>query len=176
MNQNHDRFTAFYQENKNKLFNYLMYRLNFDKGLAEDLLMDIVLKAYENFDKFNPEKGSFRSWFFTIAHNHLVNYWRSHKKVKTDSLEHLKEQGYSPSVDAVVDQTDKQIKKQQIQRILLLVTESERELILLKYIQDFTDKEIAQILCKNEGAVRTSLSRAMEHFRTLYQKIYPHSI
>ena len=172
-NADHDRFVAYYHDHKDKLFTYLMYRLNFDRMLAEDLLMDIVLKAYENFSKFDPEKGSFKTWIFTLAHNHLVNFWRDNKKKKTVSLENLEEEGAFVAVTEVDDPVSQEIESKQIQHILSLMKDEEQEIIALRYLEELSYKEIAQITGKNEGAIRTSLSRALDHFSDLYQKFYP---
>ncbi len=171
MPSKHDQFIAHYNKNKDKLFNYLMARLNFDRQQAEDLLMDVVLKAYENFHTFNPEKGKFRTWIFTLTHNHLVNFWRSNKK--TASLEQLMEGGIHPAVNESDQQIGQMIDSQKIHHILSLMKDGEKEIITLRYLQELNYGEIAQITGKKEGAIRTGLSRALGRFAELYHKIYP---
>ena len=172
-NIDHDRFIAYYNDHKDKIFTYLMYRLNFDQALAEDLLMDIVLRAYENFNKFDPEKGSFKTWIFTLAHNHLLNFWRDNQKKKTVSLENLEEEGVFTAVTEADNPVSQDIENKKIQHILSLMKEDEREIIILRYLEELNYGEIAQITGKNEGAIRTSLSRALDRFSDLYKKIYP---
>lgn len=167
----HDRFIEHYHEHKDKLFNYLMARLNFDRQQAEDLLMDVVLKAYEKFHTFNPEKGVFKTWIFTLTHNHLVNFWRSNKK--SVSLDELNEKGVHPATIKSGQQIGQQIESEKIHHILSLMKDSEREIITLRYLQELDYTEIAQITSKKEGAIRTGLSRALGHFTELYHKIYP---
>ncbi len=167
MNKTHDSFINHYQNNKDKLFNYLMYRLNFDKELAEDILMDIVLKAYENYKQFNSGKGSFKNWIFTIAHNHLVNHWRDNK----NNLP-LKENINDSASENINGKIDKKMELEKVKKILSLMDKKESEIIVLKYINEFTTKEIAETLKKKENAVRTGLSRAIKQFKSLYNKIY----
>ncbi len=167
----HERFIGFYHENKDRLFNYLMVRLNYDRQLAEDLLMDIVLKAYEKFHTFDPKKGAFRTWIFTLAHNHLVNHWRGNKKPV--SLDKLDEKGVYPATAESGQQAGRQIETQKIRHILSLMQEGEKEIIILRYLQELDYSEIARITGKKQGAVRTSLSRALSHFAKLYHKVYP---
>lgn len=172
MKNDHDLFIEFYEKYKNKLLNYLMYRLNFNKELSEDLLMDIVLKAYEKFNSFNQEKGSFKNWIFTIAHNHLLNHWRDQNKKKTIDIEsvHLNEKLAVQS--GVEEKVDKSIEMDQIQEVLAKMNQKTSELLILKYINDFNNKEIAKVLKKREGAVRTGLTRAVKQFEELYKKLY----
>lgn len=166
----HDRFMAHYQEHKDKVFNYLMVRLSYNRPLAEDLFMDIVLKAYQHFDKFDPEKGSFKTWLFALAHNHLINYWRDSKK--TVSLEALEDDGFVPATVEPDHQAANMIESEKIQKVMIYLKPSDREIISLRYLQDLSSKEIANILGKKDGAVRTSLSRALDRFSDIYQKVY----
>jgi len=171
--EKHEQFVEHYHELKDKIFNYLMYRVQFDRELAEDLLMDVFMKGYENYDKFNPEKGKFKSWIFTIAHNHLVDCWRKLRKQMV-STEAMAEKGIELAVDSDLDKkVDQDIEKQKVQKVLLLMSEQESELIALKYIHDFNNEEIVHLLGRREGAVRTALHRSLNRFRSLYQKLYP---
>lgn len=172
MSSKHDHFIGQYQEHKDKLFNYLVIRLNFDRALAEDLLMDVVLKAYEKFHLFKEEKGSFKTWIFTLTHNHLVNYWRDNQKKATSSLEGLEEAGVNVAITEPDNSASRGIENQKIQHILSLMKDSERELITLRYLQELEYDEISEIINKKEGTIRTALSRAMTRFEALYKKVY----
>ncbi|MBU1446329.1 sigma-70 family RNA polymerase sigma factor [Patescibacteria group bacterium] len=172
MKNNRDVFIDFYNQYKNKILTYLMYRLNFDRDLSEDLLMDIVLKAYEKFDTFNPKNGSFKNWVFRIAHNHLLNYWRDNKNRKTLSIDDLHD-SEELSVDTKSeDVLEKRINMENMQKCFSIMSGTDAEILSLKYIHDFDNKEIAKILKKREGAVRTGLSRAVKNFKELYNKSY----
>jgi RNA polymerase sigma-70 factor (ECF subfamily) len=172
MENDHDLFIEFYEKYKNKLFNYLMYRLNFNKELSEDLLMDIILKAYEKFSSYNQEKGSFKNWIFTIAHNHLLNHWRDQNKKKTIDIEAVQFNEKLTVEGKITENVDKRIEMDYIQKIFAMMSKKNSELLILKYINDFNNKEIAKILKKREGAVRTSLTRAVSQFKELYNKLY----
>lgn len=164
-NKDHELFIANYQDNKDKVFTYLMYRLNFDRETCEDLLMDIVLKAYENFHQFNPKKGSFKNWIFGIAHNHLVNHWRDRKE----------ELPIENAEDVAYEQPSEELPSPAIHKIMSLLSETEREIIALRYLNDLSYEEIAEITGKSQGSARTSLSRALDQFKTFYNKIYGES-
>lgn len=172
MSSKHDHFIGLYQEHKDKLFNYLMVRLSFNKLLAEDLLMDVTLKAYENFHKFDPDKGSFKTWIFTLAHNHLVNYWRDNQKKATTSLEDMEEAGITIAITEPENNAASSIENQKIKQVLALMKDSEREIITLRYLEDMEYDEIARVINKKEGAIRTALSRALNRFEALYKKVY----
>ncbi len=173
MSEANDRFLGHYQENKDKVFNYLMYRLNFDRALAEDLFMDVVLKAYSHFGDFDPAKASFKTWIFTLAHNHLVNYWRDRQKTESESLDRLEEEGITVAITEMAEDVSAHIDGKNIRKVLSLMADSEREVVTLRYLEDLEYAEISEITGKKEGAIRTSLSRALDHFSALYRKLYP---
>ncbi len=167
----HKQFTDHYNDTKDQVFNYFMVRLNFNRAVAEDLLMDVVVKAYENFHKFDEKRASFKTWIFTLAHNHLVNYWRDSKK--TASLDAMEEGGFSPATVEIDDETEQNLENEKIQKVLSKMKEGEKEIVTLRYIQDLEYSEIAKVLGKKPGAIRTKLSRALKRFEEIYKKLYP---
>lgn len=168
----HKQFIAQYHEVKDKVFTYLMYRVNFNRETAEDLLMDIILKAYENLDKFDPEKGSFKGWVFAIAHNELVNYWRGNEvRPPTEDLSKYENHTYSKYMADT--ETSQNMETKKIWQILEFMSASDKEIILLRFMDELNYEEISNVTGKDQGAVRTQLSRALEKFRNLYQKFYP---
>jgi RNA polymerase sigma-70 factor (ECF subfamily) len=173
MTETNDRFVAHYQEVKDKVFNYLMYRLNFDRALAEDLFMDVVVKAYSHFADFDPAKASFKTWIFTLAHNHLVNHWRDSQKKEAVSLDQLEEEGVTVAITEMAEDASNQIDGKNIRKVLSLMADSEREVVTLRYLEDLEYSEISLITGKREGAIRTGLSRALDRFSVLYKKLYP---
>ena len=171
-NYGHGEFLEFYEEIKQQLFTFLNYRLNFNRVIAEDLMMDVVVKAYENFEKYNPDKGSFKNWIFTIANNHLKNHWRSLKKEML-SLDALEEKGIFSSVEADLKKAHNEMDHSKVYLVLEGLSDNEREIIIMHYINDLSYVEIAEITKKREGAIRTQLSRALKRFKKKYEILYP---
>lgn len=176
MNDNSDtgdraQFEQYYHKYKDKIFTYLMYRVNLDRDVAEDLLMEVFLKAYERFNQYEEEKGAFKSWIFAVAHNHLLNFYRDRKVV--DSLEVLEEEGFVvPSKDDVEMNVGVEIEKDNAQEALQCLNEDEREVIIMRFINELSISEISLFINKTEGATRTFLSRAMNSLRNTYYRLF----
>ena len=68
-------FLRYYNEYKDKIYTFFLYRVNFNCEQAEDLTADVFLKAFRKFDTFDRAR-SFQAWIYTIARNHLYNYYR----------------------------------------------------------------------------------------------------
>lgn len=161
-------FTRYYEEHKKTIFNYILYRTGFDRDVAEDLTSEIFLKAYRAFDSYD-RKRSFKTWVFAIAHNHLVNYYAAKKNVLPleEAIEVVKEVPATENLD----------EKMLVSKILHLVSklpEAQRELVTLRYVNDLSHEEIARIVGKEEGAVRTALSRAIATLRDEYNIHFTH--
>ncbi len=161
-------FLGYYDTYRDKIYTYLLYRVGFRREVAEDLAQDVFVKAFDHFENFDESKGGFQAWIYRIAHNHLVNYYRDTKKV--ESIENAF--NLSDLTDIVGEVSDR-LEAERILATLALLASDEREVLFLHYRQDLGNKELATVLNKPEGAVRTALSRAKARLREIYLKIYP---
>lgn len=163
-----EEFLKYYEQCKTPIFTYLLYRVRFDREVAEDLTSEVFIKAFEHFDSFDRAR-SFKTWIFTIAHNHLVNFYVSRKEVTSlDEAIHVTRDEVS-----VGDSVDT---RSSISRVLSLVnklSDAQRELVIMRYVNDLSYNEIASITGKAEGAIRTAISRALSSLRTIYSQHYP---
>lgn len=155
-------FTTYYEKHKKAIFNYILYRVGFNRETAEDLTSEIFLKAFEHFETYDRGRP-FKTWIFTIAHNHLVNFYAKQRETLplNEAIGLSKEEKSAEEIDH-----DTMIKK--ILRIISKLPEGQRETIILRYINDLGNNEIAEITGKEEGAVRTSISRAITAIRDHY--------
>jgi len=152
-------FINYYNLYKDKIFNYFLYRIDFNVDLAEDLTSEVFIKALKSFENFDENKN-FQSWIFTIAKNHLINHYHSDKKII--ALEDVEDNLRSPETD----------KGQffEIKRVMSAIksfTQNQQELLLMRYIDELSYKEISEILGKEEGAIRTQISRNLTKLREI---------
>lgn len=155
-------FISYYNQYKNKIFVYLLYRVNFDKELAEDLTSEVFLKALDNFNNFD-ESRSFQAWIYAIAHNHLVNYYRIANRVTN-----LDEDKYISKID--IDKVELTFELEQIFKVINMMEASDREVLLMRFVDQLSNTEIAELLDKEEGAIRTKMSRSLNKLRSLLNK------
>lgn len=157
MNCRKEQFLAYYNQYKHKIYNYFLYRVNFNRETAEDLTSDVFLKALKKIDTYD-ENQSFQAWILTIAHNHLVDHYKSQKKqVALEEVFDLSGSGKKDMENqVVVHELLEQVQK---------LPDYYREVVVLKHINGLNTREIADILKKEEGAVRTALHRALKFLR-----------
>jgi RNA polymerase sigma factor (sigma-70 family) len=157
-------FQKRYHEYKDKIFNYLYYRLDYNRAIAEDLTSEVFLKGYEKFDTYNQEYA-FSTWIYTIARNTLTDHFR--RKRQAFALDDVKE---VPDKDiteqAIQDQVDQGFANDKVQAALNNLPEFQKECVILKYSQGLKNKEIAEQTGKSEANVKKTLHRAITKLKS----------
>jgi len=74
-----EAFAKIYDYYFTRVYNYVRSRVN-RSSMADDLTSQIFERVLFKLDKFHPERGSFRTWLFTIAHNIITDYLRNQEK------------------------------------------------------------------------------------------------
>ena len=150
---------SLYRANFQRVYNYAYYRL-LDPALAEDITSTVFMKAVANYSKFDESKASFTTWVMRIAHNTLVDYYRTRREnASLDDL-NAREPATVDEYPALDDHAE------EVARLLSFISEEDRELVFLKYYEGKRNVEIAQMLDMNPATVATRLRRALATMRS----------
>ena len=161
---NADAFAQIYDALVKPVYRYIFYRV--EDAIAEDLTEETFLKVWQNLKKYKKGKYPFSAWVFRIAHNLVVDYYRKNRVTESIS-------------DGLVDpqeisnpqyQTSIRLTQVRLRKVIRRLPPNYQQVIILKYINDLDNKEIAAAIGKSEGAVRTLQFRALERLRTLLSK------
>lgn len=139
------KFNHYYNKHKDKIFAYFYYNLSNDRQIAEDLSSDTFLKAFEAFESYD-DQYKFSTWIFTIARNTLYNYYK--KQSITLHIDDITEMSFSEFMvyeEEFHKHIDTQIDMQNVYILMEKIPESQKDMIIMKYIQDFSTKEIAEM-------------------------------
>lgn len=143
------------------VYRYIYYRV--EDAIAEDLTEETFLKVWQNLKKYKKGKHPFSSWVFKIAHNLVVDYYRKHR-----IIEEVDEKLIDPQERSNPQhQTNIKLTKIRLRKVLRKLPSNYQQVIVLKYINELDNKEIAAAIGKSEGAVRTIQFRALEKLRAL---------
>ena len=130
-----------------------MYRLAYyylgNAQDAEDVVGETVLKAYEKFASLR-KKEAFKSWIFTILVNQCMTFLR--KKTVKGTSELIEEPSFESSME------DKAV----VEELLSVLSEEERQIVVLSVFGDYKGEEIAKILHIKHSTVRTKYRRALK--------------
>jgi RNA polymerase sigma-70 factor (ECF subfamily) len=144
-----------YQE---KIYNTILFMVK-DSYLAEDLIQEIFIKIIDNIkQKKYAEEGKFLPWALRISHNFCIDHFRKVKRTPTiktsddqDIFEVLKFSDHAADYKMTRSQTHKNI-----QDLVDLLPEEQREIIVLRHYANLSFKEIAQM---TNCSINTALGR-----------------
>lgn len=134
---------------------------------AQDLAQDIFLKLFVKLSTFKG-KSKFSTWLYAFTYNHCVNYVNRSTARKIDQrsvdAESLEGSMYSPEEDEGIYK----LKVEKLKEALELISPEEKMILLLKY-QDFLSiKELEEVLGIGESAVKMRLKRAKDKLINVY--------
>jgi len=151
------RYEEIYRKYASDVFNYFWYRVNHNRDIAEDLMQETFIRAFQHLSRFRERGYSYRTYLLTIAHNVLANYFRSPKSVSIEKLHDIPVE--------VAQHTERKIDNQLLWRAVQHLPPTERDVLILYYRKGFSIKDIAQICNRSINAVKIILSRARHKLR-----------
>ncbi len=160
--KNRDVYSDLFKRYQKKLFIYI-YRLTRDKEESEDILQNVFIKTYKNIHHFDLSR-KFSSWIYRIAHNEAVNYLKRKSKRYTVSWEDVttsKDKLETASEDESIEELwHHQEITQEIDSALERLPKKYREILKMRYFQEYSYQQISKILDKPVNTVGTILNRA----------------
>lgn len=166
-------FDGLYLLFADRVFRYLLARIG-DPDLAEDITAQVFLRLIEKIGIFRigprDNVAIFSAWLYRLAHNKMVDVLRSHKRTQESPLEHAAHVVSGHTMEAVEDHLD----FQRILQTLRVLNDQQREVIVLRFVEELSIAETAQIMQKSEGAVKALQHRALETLRRHLQDVGAH--
>ena len=152
-------FEILFERYRTRLFTFIFRMLGQKRETAEDLFQEVYINVYKGKDFYEPT-SRFSSWLFTIARNHCLNYLKSQKykeSLKTGSLD---SEGFpEPSVPGTADAGERD-NRLMLENALSTLSETYREIVLLRAVEGFSSQEIGEMLNMNPTTVRSNYYRA----------------
>jgi RNA polymerase sigma-70 factor, ECF subfamily len=151
-------FDVLYRRYLDRVYGYAFYQLR-DHHDAEDATERTFLAALRALPEFRAEGATFRAWLFRIAHNTIVNARRSRSRRRTeplpDGLERIAPNADPAGLVLEADET------RRVLRAVAELPEDRRQVVLLRFVDGLSSREIGQVMDRSEGAARVLLHRAL---------------
>jgi RNA polymerase sigma-70 factor (ECF subfamily) len=143
-----------YDTHAPRIFRYIYHRLG-DQSVAEDLTSEVFIRFLHA--RAAPE--NLAAFLFRMAHNLIVDYLRCHRA--TQLLDENLVAAQSDPAHLVEDE----MKRARLRRAIARLTAEQQQVIVLKFLEDFSNEEIARVLDKSVGAVKLLQYRGLATLR-----------
>jgi len=148
-----------------KLRRYMYYKTgNLDR--AEDLAAEALTRGIESIEKFEDRGGTIGAWLFGIARNLLARERESDGRAEMVELEERfpAEEEEQPEKILLVE-----LSHEELYEALSRLPDEQREVVLLRFMEGYDVKTVAQIIAKKPGAVRALQFRAVRALQKMYE-------
>jgi RNA polymerase sigma-70 factor (ECF subfamily) len=145
-----------YERHHAAIYRYALYRVG-DEATAEDLTAAVFVRVVESIDGFVYRGRPLLTWLYTIARNAVIDHHRRVGAVGTVSLDERLLDGRQDVEQSV----EKALTIRQLAAAMGHLTDDQRQVILLKFVEGMSNEEVATILGKRVGAVKSLQHRAL---------------
>jgi RNA polymerase sigma-70 factor (ECF subfamily) len=152
-----EEFVALYDEMADQLFRHCFFKLS-NRELALDIVQETFARTWE-YIAAGKEVKNIKGFIFKVANNLIIDEYRKKKAV---SLEALQE---ATGFDSPVNEHKKTIFSVEVDTVLTHINKLDpkyKDVILMRYVNDYSPKEIAKILGESENAVSVRINRGIK--------------
>jgi RNA polymerase sigma-70 factor, ECF subfamily len=156
-----EAFGELYERLAPGLYRYFYHRTNRSAEVAEDLTEDVFVKIMGRLDRYEDRGLPFTAWVYQVARNLAVDYVRRqppHGAVSMDSAPELVEPSREGTIEQALHGCD-------LDEVLAALTAAQREVLTLRFLQDLSVRETAQVLGRTEDAIKKLQERGLAQSR-----------
>ncbi|MDJ0757015.1 MAG: RNA polymerase sigma factor [Ardenticatenaceae bacterium] len=157
---NREAIGALYAAYHARVYRYVAFRVG-DPAAADDLTAEVFVTMVKRIQTYEYRGRPFLAWLYIVAGNIVKMHYRQEKKRQLETLpEELVDQASSPAEIA-----ETRLSQRRLLAAMPFLSDPQREVILLKFIEGLSNSEVAEIMGKTEGAIRILQHRALTALR-----------
>ena len=161
-----NEYTKAYDEFADAIFRYCYLRVS-SREKAKDIMQDTFMKVWEYINKNDAEILNVRAFLYKTANNLIIDDYRKKKSV---SLDELHEKGFEPASGGHQD-IQNNAELAQAMKFISKLEPKKAELIIMRYVDDMSPREIAKIVGGTENSVSVSINRAMKKVKEIIKHV-----
>jgi len=161
-------FGTLYDKYQPRIFRFIFLKVS-HREEAEDLTHQVFLSAWQNVERFVDEGLPFSSWLYRIARNKVIDFYRTHRRATT--LESVPEE-ILVADENIEGLAEKKLKIENVYRALQELTDEQRDVILLRFVDELSYEEIAASLKRNQTTIRVIQYRAIKKIKKVLKQKY----
>ena len=156
-------FGVLYERHVRRIYNYVYYRTG-SAADAEDLTARTFYQALSNVQRYRAQGVPFSAWLFRIAHNLVANWHRDsgrHRALPLDGLVELQDPDDDPP--RLAEDSEE---RHELRSVIARLPADRQQLLILKFVEQMPNAEIAAVMGRTEGAVKALLHRTIGSLKT----------
>lgn len=153
-----EAFGELYSIYLDRIYRYVLYQVR-DKMMAEDLTEEVFYKAWKAIKSCKGREHTFSAWLNRIAHNHVIDGFRSGRNrlsIEMVTLAEVKD----PSLEV-----EGKLDREELLKIITWLPKNQQQVIILKFLEGLDNQEIGQVMGKSQGAIRVLQMRGLATLR-----------
>ena len=162
-------FSLLYERYSGKIYSKCISMLK-DEVMAEDATQEIFTKIFLNLSRFG-EKSKFSTWVYSITYNYCIDFIRRKKKQKDIFSDEMEKAPELPD-DEISDKVILEMEISQLKTVLDNMPDGDRAVLLMKYQDLMSIKEMAETLGKTESAIKMKIKRAKAKAQLVRKELF----
>lgn len=153
-----EAFTILYERYVNRIYNYIYYRTG-NPHEAEDLTSRVFYRALDHIHHYNHRGVPFSAWLYRIAHNLVANWHRDNSRRKEVPLE-----DYTQVPHRSMQPEARVVDSQELEDLLKAIRRlppDRQQLLILKFVEGMSNADVAMIMMRSEGAIKSLYHRTL---------------
>lgn len=163
---NPEALTALYDQYADKIYSYIYHRVG-HSDLAEDLTGQVFMRMLEAIRTGRAWRSSFSGWLYRIAHNLVIDHYRRRGRATFTELDETTP-ARSPHGDPF-QAAEATFDTQRLRAAVHSLTEEQAQVITLRFLEEMSIAETAEIMGKTQGAIKAQQYRAVLALRRLME-------
>jgi RNA polymerase sigma-70 factor (ECF subfamily) len=133
---------------------------------AEDLTHQVFLKTWQNIANYQLREFPFSTWLYEIARNQVIDYYRTKKNdLNLETIDDL------PGENLAAGHLDKDLSMEKMKKAIIQLNDIQQDIIILRFIEDFSIEETALVLRKTQTAVKLIQHRAVKNLKKILRLV-----
>ena len=152
-----EAFGQLYELYVSQIYSYIYYRTG-NHHDAEDLTARTFYQALRHIRHYQDRGLPFSAWLYRIAHNLVANWHRDHSRRQVIALDEIALTSPRPNPETRMESQDEQ---RLLMHLIRHLTEERQQLLILKFVEQMSNREIADIMGRTEGAIKSLYHRTL---------------
>lgn len=153
-----EAFGHIYDRFVDRVYGFVLHQVG-NPADAEDITTGVFLDALKQIGRFRWKGAGFSAWLFRIARNDVLDFFR--KQGRSRETELSEETLRQPAATLVDEQVAADWEAEELRRAIRGLSPDQQQVVLLKLLMNFSNRQIGEVLGKKEGAIKALQHRAL---------------